>query len=684
MTAPSGAAYIMINVDSNTIISSKVQVEQSSSVTSYVPYGELIKEEKIPQNIVRSDDLDALVAKNDLAVLIEPLTVKDYEIYTNSKNLFNPTTVKTGKYIHNSGVIQPQPGWSTSDYIPVTAGLSYAVSAESRRQGLVFFDENKVLITGSFNANKPAIVTAPSGAAYIMINVDSNTIISSKVQVEQGASVTQYTPFGDKLVAIDSSFVISNNSVPKSNTYLKTFGEDASLFSVLEDGTPIKLNLIVNKQLSRSESNVFNFKADAVDGKTMRALGDDVAPMRMDGTTIGANHGYACSDLTLVGHGKTSADVGSVWLSSGKEYVIIDIVSSDMLTLTARADNTNFSIAQLTHVSGATNTASFTPTSRVNKQWYPAVRDRKITCFVDNVKIDLSAEKVHDFTNNVKFIESYSIMKKNDIVEWIIQNVGTNHIEYKAPPCYTVSFSYTFDRELGCTIYFGGVGRKAVELKDQMITQSVQLAQGNGTVYNYIPKAVEFTDGGYTYDFSQLENLYSKNPSTALYMTAARQESDVNPIDRIVMLNDQVGYATGYLPVLDAAPEVRAINASRKYLEIRNGTLKLYPRLIDSESIAQINDGDAFAAIAYRKYFKRSVDRTCKYVIRSEMGDYLYLDWHTAKTDEIELPADLVGREFEVHEKSSNVTLLSKFASHSILVKVDLTKSYGYLVLKFK
>ena len=150
------------------------------------------------------------------------------------------------------------------------------------------------------------------------------------------------------------------------------------------------------------------------------------------------------------------------------------------------------------------------------------------------------------------------------------------------------------------------------------------------------------------------------------------------------MFNDQVGYATGYLPILDAAPNVRTTNAARKYLEIRNGTLKLYPRLIDSASITQINDGDAFAAIAYRKYFKRSADRTCKYVVRSEMGDYLYLDWHTAKTDEVELPSDLVGREFEIVEKSTNVSLLSKFASNSLLVKINSTKNYGYLVLKFK
>lgn len=372
-----------------------------------------------------------------------------------------------------------------------------------------------------------------------------------------------------------------------------------------------------------------------------------------------------------------------MWSSAGKEYVIVDIVSTSVLSITSRNDNVAFVLGTLTHVSGATNTASFTPTATTSRQWYPSIRDRKLTCFVDDALIDLTKVASYNYTKNIKFLESYSIMKKSDMLDWLIANNGVNHTNYNAVPLYTVNFAYTFDTECGCTIYFGGVGRKTAVLQDQMITQSIQLDQGNGNVYNYIPKSTEFTAGGYTYDFSQKENLYGKNPSEALHLTAARQESGTNPIDRIIMLNDQVGYATGYLPVLDAAPDVRTTNAARKYLEIRNGTLKLYPRLIDSSSITQINDGDAFAAIAYRKYFKRSPDRTCKYVVRSEIGDYLYLDWHTAKTDEIELPADLVGREFEIFEKSSNVTLLSKFASNSILVKIDNSKNYGYLILKF-
>lgn len=688
VVAPLGAAYLAINVDSNVITASKVQVEQSASVTSYVEFGESIKDSKIGENIVRTEDLITLVAKSELETLVNPLTVKDYDIVVVSPNLYDSTKKQVGKLVDSTdGRITSAAGWSCSDFIPVTAGAFYTISYEAKRVGLAFYTTKESAATTSLgyvnSLSNPLTVQAPTGANWLVINADSTSIVSSKVQVEAGSSATQYQEFGTSL-KINPSYINFEKEATSTNKIEIKSGNLASVFGVV-DGVPIKINLQLTKANTHDNSTVFNFASDIVNNVIQRAsLNDDVAPMRMDNFTIGANHGYEKSNLTLTGHGKTVVDIGSVWSSGGKEYVIVDIVSVDVLSITSRTDNVAFSLSTLTHVSGATNTASFTPTATTSRQWYPSIRDRKLTCFVDNKLTDLSVVATHEFKNTVKFLESYSIMKKSDMLEWLIANKGVNHANYAAVPCYTVDFGYTFDHECGCTIYFGGVGRKTVALQDQMIAQSIQLDQGNGTVYNYIPKATQFTAGGYTYNFSQLENLYSKNPSVPLLLTAALQDAGTNPIDRIVMLNDQVGYATGYLPILDAAPDVRPTNASRKYLEIRNDTLKVYPRLIDSTSISQINDGDAFAAIAYRKYFKRSVDRTCKYVVRSEMGDYLYLDWHTAKTDEIELPAELVGREFEIFEKSSNVTLLSKFASNSILVKIDASKSYGYLVLRFK
>lgn len=637
------------------------------------------------QKIITQAALDTRLA-SELAEYVsienvDQYTTKPYEIVTVSKNLYDSSKKQQDIIVGNNGALQASVGWSCSDFIPVTEGEYYTISFTAKRQNLAFYDAvggvGLLAVEYNTSASNPLTVQAPVGAQFLVVNLDSTSITATNVQVEVGQSATSYEKGGNQYT-LDSSFLSTS-----AKRTLKIEGDNATVSGVV-DGVPISLNLLLTKDSTHSQSSVFNFSGDYVNGILQRNLSDDVAPMRMDGTTIGANHGYAKTNLTLASHGKTTADIGSVWFDGSKQWVIVDIVSSSVLSLTSRSDNTAFASATLTHVSGATNTASFTPSSiTTGLQWYPAIRDRKLNCFVDDTQIDLSKDATCSFNDTISFLESYSIMKKTDIVEWLIANKGQNYVDYDAAPAYTVSFGYTFDHECGCSIYFGGVGRKTVALVDQMITQSIQLAAGNGLVYNYIPKAIEFTTGGYTYNFQNKEIIANKSPSSALYLTAARQESGVNPIDRIVMLNDQVGYATGYLPVLDASSDVRPTNASNKYLEIRNGSLKLYPRLIDSASITQVNENDTFACIAYRKYFKRSAERTCQYVVRSKMGDFLFLDWHTAKTDEIELPADLVGRSFTVQEKSSNVTVLSQFASNTLLVKVDSTKSYGYLVLKF-
>ncbi|WP_441367836.1 pyocin knob domain-containing protein [Acinetobacter lwoffii] len=614
------------------------------------------------------------------------LSKKSYDVKkTSMKNLFDASKIQDGKYLNNSGVVTPASGWGMSAYIPVTAGQQYTLSGTRGRQGLSFFANNTDTTPISYNSSSvlPLTVTAPVGANFAVFNLYSSTVPTySKVQFELGASATSYELGGEQYY-IDPSFILSDSYAPKH--YLEIIGKTATVNGVV-DGVPISISSLLTKDSTHSNSTVFNFASDIVNGVVQRTLADDVAPMRLDGTTIGANHGYFKTNLTVAAHGKTSADIGSVWTNGYVQYVIVEIVSTEVISVTARLDNSNANTGVYAHVSGAANTANFTATAVTGagtQQWYPAIRDRKLNIFVDDLKIDGAVDGKYNFEKNVKFLESYSIMKKSDIVEWLITNKGQNHVNYNAVPAYTVNFGYTFDHECGCTIYFGGVGRKTVDLIDQMITQSIQLAQGNGTVYNYIPKAVEFTEGGFTYNFSKLENLYSKNPSTPLYLTAGRQEVGTNPIDRIVMLNDQVGYATGYLPILDAAPDVRVSNASNKYLEIRNGSLKLYPRLIDSASINKISKGDTFEAIAYRVYFLRDPNCTAKYTVRSNYGDFFFLHWHTFGEHEVELPADLVGREFEIVEQSSNVDLISNFASHSIIVDVTNTRVDGYLVLKF-
>src|SRR5690606_34491984 len=84
-----------------------------------------------------------------------------------------------------------------------------------------------------------------------------------------------------------------------------------SVIEVVRNGDIIRREVNAFPVPSLTAPAVFNPKADKVNGVEVMAMGDDAAPYRALGTTIGANHGYVLTTVTSAAHGKTQADVGS-------------------------------------------------------------------------------------------------------------------------------------------------------------------------------------------------------------------------------------------------------------------------------------------------------------------------------------------------------------------------------------
>src|SRR5690606_6108080 len=102
------------------------------------------------------------------------------------------------------------------------------------------------------------------------------------VQIEKGQSATPYEPGGINY-RIDASYISDQNSTLHN---LKIAGNNATVTGAV-DGTPISINLFLTKANEAGDATVFNFAGDYVNDILQRNLGDDVAPMRMDGTTVG-------------------------------------------------------------------------------------------------------------------------------------------------------------------------------------------------------------------------------------------------------------------------------------------------------------------------------------------------------------------------------------------------------------
>lgn len=674
--APTGANYLVINVNSNIVVASNVQVEQNSVATAYAPYTEQkeIFKSVLPDDAVYTAELQAAIADIN--------TAKDYEVELQSKNLFDESKIRVGKLLTSpSGAVGSIANWAMSDYIPVVAGESYTLSGTRSRLGLSFFATNvdgETPISYTDSIAMPLTWTAPVGANFVAFNVYTATTQGqySNLMLERGAIATTYTPYFNG-VGIDSSYII-NADASKYPTF-EVFANNEATLKASSD-VDITLNMRLYGAITHDNSSLFNFLSGTFDNTRMEYMGDDVAPIRIDGTTVGANHGYAKTTITSAGHGKTNADVGSIWSDGAAQFVIIDIVSVDKISVTARTSNVGLTANSLTHVSGATNTAAINTTTKTTNQLFPVIKNHNLTVMVDGYKIDTSNPRLYSYKKELAIHESYEIMSKSDIAEWIILNRGKSLPQYDAAASVLYNTSHVFDKDGGCVVYTSVTAYKSVPFQDYMGTQSFRFG-GTERKY-YVPKSIPFVSDLVSYDFTQLQPM-ANYFTTPIFFTSARNEVGANPVDRLIQFSSDVGFATGYLPLLDAKPSERLTNASRKYLEIRGDSLKVYPMLVDNAAKTTLEAGDSYAAIAYRKYFRRDSNRTAKYVVRSNIADFLYLDWHSAKMDVIELDDDLIGRSFTVHEKSSNVTILSKFATNNVAVKIDSSKSYGYLVLRF-
>lgn len=462
-------------------------------------------------------------------------------------------------------------------------------------------------------------------------------------------------------------------------------GNSESYIEVRRQGKTIRRTFRPFPALSKIASGVFDFRNDMVDGVSIKSMSDDAAPYRALGTTIGANHGYYMFSAPAAGHAKTLADIGSVYANGGIEWVIISIIDANSLHIARRSSNesTPAPAGTYTHVSGGANTGSITVTAPgAVVQLYPPFINRAIRCLVDGVQITETTASL-TFAREVAFVESYDIIERADLIAWYEANGASGAIQPTGTPAISVSISYVFDHEGGCTIYTDFLARKSgIALQDIMFLQAQRMTTViDGPVEYYIPKALPVTHHGVVYDYANIDSSDTTAWTTRLDFTPARCEPTGILCDRVVQLTNSHGFAMGFLPLQSTSLETRRSNVTVKALQLSNSSGKVYLSAIDKGGIT-LNAGDYFSTIGYRHVLVREAGRTCCYPVRTNGADYLYVDWHAAGVDRVPVPADYAGRTFEVIEKSANVTLLSQALTNSLVVDVADTSSYGYLILK--
>lgn len=130
------------SVDNVTSYSNNVSFNNPATITTYQPYSNVC-----------------------------PITGhSNMTIYQAGKNLFDKHhTTENHKYLDKDGNVVQSSWWYISDYIPIKAGLSYAVRGVANYidPAICFYDASKVFISGvKYAGIIPKIVTAPENACF--------------------------------------------------------------------------------------------------------------------------------------------------------------------------------------------------------------------------------------------------------------------------------------------------------------------------------------------------------------------------------------------------------------------------------------------------------------------------------------------------------------------------------------
>lgn len=431
---------------------------------------------------------------------------------------------------------------------------------------------------------------------------------------------------------------------------------------------------------------------------------DEATPFKFNSSNIGANHGQSNGILaTSPSHGKTYADIGSLWVdSAGVKWNLLKIVDENKLFFLSENIVTNVNkyyfknsmSGVLKHVECAENTSDITVASAlVSQQVYPSNQKTQKTVYAilggERYIVPDGARWGCDY---VEIKEKYYVMNPVLIGETLRKNrpeggytepqnlaVGSPLVAYdmtyRILPDGTV-FSI-FDHEILEDVNFEWYGGQ------QCIAR---IDAFGGGVHRYIPKLKPFDFSGTIFDFRKPVNMNNITyPSGASFqLTKDLWEKDTAPDRQIEYFCDSTGntvasFSGGFLPVLDGEPSKRVQNLNAAGFVYKSK--KTYPYFVDSAAFADTGTKNQhIRGVAYKKYNSVAYDDISYYAINYDGDVYLYIDCHKVCTGQISL-FDVLGDVAAVTqlEKSDNVNIARNGDTLTVSMEDGV---YGYAVFR--
>jgi hypothetical protein len=433
----------------------------------------------------------------------------------------------------------------------------------------------------------------------------------------------------------------------------------------------------------------------------LHTSGDDICPININGTYIGANHGGSVLvELTVASHDKTVQDVGSEWTDTlGRKWYLMRVVSETKLWV--MSENTSLTDvwafygsvtgSPLTHSAGATHTASIAISSQLLTQLWPGIKDQ-----VRGLYEDGTSEILDDGTyvcDHLDVVHTYEIMDLPSVLAYVRSCVGGSvqptFDHASVANAVRVAITYRFSVNGSVTIHQTVTPHQDVRLGYMGFLQAAGLTvPAGGTLWEYIPRADSFIIGGNSYNFAAIQEITTL--LDAVEFTTGRWSDPLYPPDRFVQFTRDAGAArvygieVGYCQVGLGAPATRVNNVDSACL--LNTTKKQYPKGVSAGGSAWVGDivpaDTVLNMIAFRCPLDFASNPSPTAVAWYYVGDVVYLmaDFHALFSGYLSVPRAFVGRRITAVEVEGSLVLGSGFVETDG-VPVTVSSPYATMVV---
>ncbi|MBK8168299.1 MAG: hypothetical protein IPK64_20310 [bacterium] len=338
---------------------------------------------------------------------------------------------------------------------------------------------------------------------------------------------------------------------------------------------------------------------------------DDLGPIALWGSYIGGSHGWRCWKLTIVGHDKTSADLGSQWAGgSGKVYTLAAVVGNVLWFLepvksqsggSFTPDYTGITSGQvMTHSAGAVHTSSVTAAANATSdQLYPTSTGVTVSCE--------TPEGTTDGITPIVITCTYTVPDYKSFIDTAVANVGGTPTAWAAAATPGLVFTDTIERYGPLTLLRRQLTFNTAQFLDYSsgALQAIPLTTPAGGSVKYTAPGFNAKNGldisagvltsaiGTSTTWATSDLVSAGTPLTEMQQQALKSDGTTD-----------LALQMGYCEANTSTAANRLTNSTRHQLYVVSSTKKMYPAYWSSPTVngAVVAAGTVHNTLAYRYY----------------------------------------------------------------------------------